>query len=142
MIFWIKKRFIVALILCLGVMQLLLPFLHAHHDGDVLHVKNKASLLHIHEIQRNDLAMHQSFDGISDIHTELVERGFEAAVVGVDHAVPSQKYMDTLDLVAILVVIICLIALSGFINHAYFANVKQAYSNRRPLSRAPPNAYK
>lgn len=141
MIFWIKKRFIFALILCLGMTQLLLPFLHTHHDGDVVHAQSKASLLHIHEIQRNALTMHLSLDDVNNLHTALVDRGFEAAFVGVDEAVPSQQDMN-LDLVAILVAVICLIALSGFINHEYFANVKQAYSNRRPLSRAPPNAYK
>jgi hypothetical protein len=139
MIFWLTKRFTVALILCLGIMQLLLPFLHTHHDGDVVHAKSEMSLMHVHMMEMNASVRHLPFDTLSDIHTDLVDASFASATVSVDHAVPSQKQMGVFDFIAIVVAMITLFAAAILINYEDSFNFIQDYSNRRPLSRAPPN---
>ena len=103
MITGITKRFTFALILCLGIMQLLLPFLHVHYNGNQSHEDMGAQLLHMHTVQLDSHAGHVQLDVDTEAHTHLVDRSLDSAVVNIDHAILSQKLIDAMSFVAILV---------------------------------------
>ncbi len=137
MIGFITKRFTFTLILCLGMMQLLSPFLHAHYNNNV---QSDASLLHIHTIQIHSTAKSLSLNDVSDIHTEIVARNLDSAVVDIGQGVTNEQYFDASAVVLVFIAMISLVATFLSPHFTPLPTFKQSYSNRRPLSRGPPNA--
>lgn len=137
MIGFITKRFTFTLILCLGMMQLLSPFLHAHYNNNV---QSDASLLHIHTIQIHSAAQSLSIDGMSDIHTEIVAHNLDSAIVDIGHGVTNEQHFDASAFVVVLIAIISFIVAFIWPHYRPLPSFKHSYSNRRPLSHAPPKA--
>jgi hypothetical protein len=137
MIGFITKRFTFTLILCLGIMQLLSPFLHAHYNSNV---QRDTSLLHIHTIQIHSATKSLSLHGFSDIHTEIVAQNLDSAVVDIGQGVNNEKHFDASAFVLVLIAIISFIVAFSLPHCRPLPTFKQSYSNRRPLSHGPPNA--
>jgi hypothetical protein len=137
MVGFITKRFTFTLILCLGMMQLLSPFLHAHYNNNV---QGDAYLLHIHTIQIHSAAKSLSLDGNSDIHTEIVAQNLDSAIVDIGQGVTNEQHFDASAVAVVLIAIISFIVVCTWPHYRPLPSFKQSYSNRRPLSHAPPNA--
>lgn len=137
MIGFITKRFTFTLVLCLGMMQLLSPFLHAHYNSNV---QSDASLLHIHTIQIHSAARSLSIDDISDIHTEIVAPNLDSAVVDIGKGVTNEQYFDASVFLLVLIAIISFIVTFSLPHCRPLPSFKQSYSNQRPLSHGPPSA--
>ena len=102
----LTKRFTLALILCLGITQLLLPFIHAHYDGNIVHAESGAPLLHVHAIEVGSVVTTPS---LGNTHTQLVAGHVDSAV-NIDEVVPNQRHFDAADFVAIFFAMIVLMA--------------------------------
>ena len=137
MIGFITKRFTFTLILCLGMMQLLTPFLHAHYNNNV---QSDASLSCMSAIQIHSAAKSLSLNDVSDIHTEIVAQNLDSAVVDIGQGVTNQQYFDASAVVLVFIALISFVATFLWSHYRPLPTFKQSYSNRRPLSHAPPNA--
>ncbi len=139
MIFWITKRLTFVLILCLGVMQLLLPFIHAHYDSDSVHADNSAHILHIKGVQNKLLTSYPTFQPSSYESTSLVNLDVETKVLNVGEVMPRQKHYKPLVLFAVLIAMIAVVSVSSTsIPYGPTLLFKRRLRNRRSLSRAPP----
>ncbi len=135
------KRFTFALILCLGVMQLLSPFLHVHYDGDQAHETVGSQVLHLHTLDTNKLSTYSPVQVEADTHhTHLVDRSLDSTMVNVDQAILNQEAIDVISFSIVLFGFIAFIFVTWFVRPASVFQNKQAFSYHRPLSHAPPHA--
>lgn len=134
------KRFTFALILCLGIMQLLLPFLHVHYNGDQAHESVGSQVLHLHSLDVDPLSRYLPLEVEADTHTHLVDRSLDSTMVNVDQAILNQEAIDVISFSAILCGLIAFVFATWFVCPAPTFQYKQAFSYQRPLSHAPPHA--
>lgn len=134
------KRFTFALILCLGIMQLLLPFLHVHYNGDQAHESVGSQVLHLHSLDVDPLSRYLPVEVEADTHTHLVDRRLDSTMVNVDQAILNQEAIDVISFSAILFGLIAFVFATWFVRPAITFHYKQAFSYQRPLSQAPPHA--
>jgi hypothetical protein len=134
------KRFTFALILCLGIMQLLLPFLHVHYNGDQAHESVGSQVLHLHSLDVDSLSRYLPLEVEADTHTHFVDRSLDSTMVNVDQAILSQEAVDIISFVAILISLIAFVYTTWFVSPALSLQYKQDFSYQRPLSHAPPHA--
>lgn len=133
--FSLTKRFTLVLILCLGITQLLLPFIHAHYDGNIVHAESGAPLLHVHAIEIDSVATTLS---LGNTHTQLVAGHVDSAV-NIDEVVPNQRHFDAANFVAIFFALIVLRATFIWSYSPVLLAFKDKHSHQRPLSHAPPS---
>jgi len=134
------KRFTFALILCLGIMQLLLPFLHVHYNGDQAHETVGSQVLHLHTLDASTASSYLPVQVEADTHTHLVDRSLYSTIVNVDQAILNQEAIDVISFSAVLFGFIAFIFVTWFVRPASVFQYKQAFSYHRPLSHAPPHA--
>jgi len=134
------KRFTFALILCLGIMQLLLPFLHVHYNGDQAHETVGSQVFHLHTLDADTASTYLPVQVEADTHTHLVDRGLDSTMVNVDQAILNQEAIDVISFSAVLFGFIAFIFVTRFVRPASVFQYKQAFSYHRPLSHAPPHA--
>ncbi|GEM_PF-2165308 len=134
-----NKRFAFVLTLFLGVMQLLLPFIHAHYNGHDVHVQNKTPLLHMHNIQVHTPAPSLALGVFTAMQTALVADNLDSAFVDIGQGVPNQSFFDAAHFIAVLFAIIFFVTVTRILYFPALSIFKQHFPYQRPLSHAPPN---
>ncbi|MGJ8620718.1 MAG: hypothetical protein ACSHWN_10325 [Methylophilaceae bacterium] len=135
----LAKSFTFALILCLGIMQLLLPFLHVHYNGDQVHESIGSQVLHLHTVEADSVASYLPIEVKADTHTHLVDRSLDSTMVNIDQAILNQEAIDVISFSAILFGLIAFVFATWFVRPASAFQYKQSFSYQRPLSHAPPH---
>jgi hypothetical protein len=95
MITWLTRFLTFALILCIGIMQLLLPFLHAHYNSNSVHVEGGVQLVHVHAIEFK-------VDSYGNAATKLSNH-LETSVLSMDHILPNQNHLDDLEFIPFVI---------------------------------------
>jgi len=131
----------IVLILLLGIMQLLLPFLHGHVESSAVHADSRAQLLHLHSVDNgvNLQLTHQQTAVLDD--TYLASQHDAEHIVSVSQAIPNQNDLSKLALfVAFTFVTLVAYIVSRKVRYINAPAIFCEFVYQQHLSRAPPLA--